>query len=238
MSPISKFCHKHPKIVTNIKSPASSCPQHLCYIDYVAKSSGVLSREFYLKREQRFYSLGFHARIFSFVPDSGTVDWCPWIQKAVSTNSDEGPLFKGIDIEHLEGWLKVTPPESCRQNFRKNSEFDLSKNHPLLAWNYFVTSFAKMKLASFFFGNYFFVILWQKLWQRKYLNLATSSLTAAERWEQWTTIEPSEGSNGLICSGALCERDCMDGWGPSPTTKVSCRKLEDGTFEWSNPLGK
>ena len=24
----------------------------------------------------------------------------------------------------------------------------------------------------------------------------------------------------------------------APTTKVSCRKLDDGTFEWSNTLGK
>ena len=30
MSPISKFCHQHPKIVTNIKSPTSTCYQHLC----------------------------------------------------------------------------------------------------------------------------------------------------------------------------------------------------------------
>ena len=28
-SPISKFCHQHPKIVTNIKSPTSTCHQHL-----------------------------------------------------------------------------------------------------------------------------------------------------------------------------------------------------------------
>ena len=30
MSPISKFCHQHPKIVTNIKSPTSTRHQHLC----------------------------------------------------------------------------------------------------------------------------------------------------------------------------------------------------------------
>ena len=30
LSPISKFCHQHPKIVTNIKSPTSTCHQHLC----------------------------------------------------------------------------------------------------------------------------------------------------------------------------------------------------------------
>ena len=30
MPPISKFCHQHPKIVTNIKSPASTCHEHLC----------------------------------------------------------------------------------------------------------------------------------------------------------------------------------------------------------------
>ena len=30
MSLISKFCHQHPKIVTNIKSPTSTCHQHLC----------------------------------------------------------------------------------------------------------------------------------------------------------------------------------------------------------------
>ena len=90
-------------------------------------SSFIHSRYFYLSGEQSFDSLGFHARIFSFVSDSGTVDWSPSIQNSVSTNSYEGPFFKGIDIEHLEGWLKVTPPESCRQNFRKNSEFDLSK---------------------------------------------------------------------------------------------------------------
>ena len=74
-----------------------------------------------------------------------------------------------------------------------------------------------------------------------YIFLATSSVTSAERWEQCTTIEPSEGSNGLICSGALCERDCQPGWFKSPTTKVSCRKIEDENgvrFEWSNPLGK
>ena len=30
MSPITKFGHQHPKIVTNIKSPTSTCHQHLC----------------------------------------------------------------------------------------------------------------------------------------------------------------------------------------------------------------
>ena len=30
MSSISKFRHKYPKIVTNIKSPTSTCHQHLC----------------------------------------------------------------------------------------------------------------------------------------------------------------------------------------------------------------
>ena len=30
MSPISKFCHQHPTIITNIKSPTSTCHQHLC----------------------------------------------------------------------------------------------------------------------------------------------------------------------------------------------------------------
>jgi len=30
ISPISKFCHQHPKIVTNIKSPTFTCHQHLC----------------------------------------------------------------------------------------------------------------------------------------------------------------------------------------------------------------
>ena len=30
MSPISKLCHQHPKIVTKIKSPTSTCHQHLC----------------------------------------------------------------------------------------------------------------------------------------------------------------------------------------------------------------
>ena len=30
MSPISKFYHQHPKIITNIKSPTSTCHQHLC----------------------------------------------------------------------------------------------------------------------------------------------------------------------------------------------------------------
>merc|ERR1711924_264006 len=83
-------------------------------------------------------------------------------------------------------------------------------------------AFEKMKLASFF--------------------VATSSVTSAERWTKCEPITPTEGSNlvdsnGLICAGALCERDCLSGWGPSPTTKVSCRKLEDGTFEWSTPLG-
>ena len=30
MSPISKFCHQHPKIFTDIKSPISTCHQHQC----------------------------------------------------------------------------------------------------------------------------------------------------------------------------------------------------------------
>ena len=37
MSPISKFCHQHPKIVTKIKSPTSACHQHLSSHDIIFK---------------------------------------------------------------------------------------------------------------------------------------------------------------------------------------------------------
>ena len=43
MSPISKFCHQHPKIVTNIKPPTSTCHQHLCSLMHIRQLFTILN---------------------------------------------------------------------------------------------------------------------------------------------------------------------------------------------------
>ena len=59
MSPISKFCHQHPKIVTRIKSPTSTCFHHLCVqsVNFVTTGMDQLTASFISSSKTEFHGL-------------------------------------------------------------------------------------------------------------------------------------------------------------------------------------
>lgn len=72
MSPISKFCHKHPKSTTSIKSPSSNCHQHLCFPAWASNSYndnswiGVSYSVLSYQIENKYSKDDYHDIIFSF----------------------------------------------------------------------------------------------------------------------------------------------------------------------------